>query len=545
MYKILIVDDEVLVRVGIKSMFNWEEKGYTIIGEAANGVEALSKIEEYKPDIIFVDLMMKKMDGFELIKAVKKDYPKIKIIVLSCYNDFKNVKEAMRLGASDYIFKLSITSEEILSTLDGIKNQIDEDVKKYNSKDIYENMVNENISTLKEKKLKTAVEQSFSSEDEFYNELATLDMKINLKQAYFVLVIKIDNIYDLDLNSKIKEKDILNSAIINMISEALQKLINFEVFSYNEGEIISVINCEHYENIKEDIIDVFTKIKDYLDRYLGISISGGVSSIHKGLKQFKTTVQEGEKACNLRFYRGIGNCFNYIENMDNNIFKDMELPNFIEYSNFIRESIEKTDCKLCKQYINEYILKLKSKESLSESKIRNQIQQLLFFIGSIAKGRGIDIYMMKVENYNLESDEIISKYISIDEIIVWINNFIDKFFESIQKNMYGKYREEIIKIQYYVRDNLDKIIDIPTAAAYVNMSESYFSHIFKKEVGIGFIDYVNNEKIQKAKELIISSNYKVYEVSDMLGFQNSTYFTILFKKVTGLSPLDYKKSIKV
>ena len=86
------------------------------------------------------------------------------------------------------------------------------------------------------------------------------------------------------------------------------------------------------------------------------------------------------------------------------------------------------------------------------------------------------------------------------------------------------------------------MVSIPTAAALVNMSESYFSHIFKKDVGISFIDYVNNEKIEKAKELIVSSNYKVYEVSEMLGFQNSTYFNMLFKKITGLAPNDYKKS---
>ena len=217
MFKILIVDDEVLVRVGIKSMLNWEDYGYTIIGEAANGIEALTKIQEQEPHIIFVDLIMKKMNGFELITAVKKKYPNIKIIVLSCYNDFQNVKEAMRLGANDYIFKLTITSEELLTTLEGIKGQIDEEIKKGENKNVFDTMYSENIATIKDKKFKVAMEQSYSNEKEFCMELVALNMKINIEQEYFVLVIKVNNLYELNIKSKIKEKDILNSAVKNMI----------------------------------------------------------------------------------------------------------------------------------------------------------------------------------------------------------------------------------------------------------------------------------------------------------------------------------------
>src|SRR5659263_154226 len=100
--KILIVDDEVLVRIGIKSLLNWEENGYTVIGEASNGMTALEKVKKFHPDIVLTDLMMDTMNGFDLIRVLKKEFPDIKTIVLSCYNDFDSLKEAMKLGASDY-----------------------------------------------------------------------------------------------------------------------------------------------------------------------------------------------------------------------------------------------------------------------------------------------------------------------------------------------------------------------------------------------------------------------------------------------------------
>jgi len=544
MYKILIVDDEVLVRVGIKSMLNWEDKGYTIIGEACNGIEALAKIQEQEPHIIFVDLIMKKMNGFELITVVKKDYPNIKIIVLSCYNDFQNVKEAMRLGANDYIFKLTVTSEELLTTLEVLKNQIDEDIKKNKNKNIYDTMFSENLAIIKDKKIKIAIEQSYFNEKEFCNELMALNMKVSIEEKYSVLIIKINNIYELNYNDKIKEKDILNSAIGNMISEILQIFPNFEIFNYGEGDIGIIFNLKKSAFIEKEVMEAFIKIKDYLHRYLGIGVSGGLSTKHKGIREFKIAVFEAEKACNLRFYCGSGKCLVSLGKEDIN-GNDRLLPDLNDYSKIIIESIEKSNHELCNQYISEYITKLKYFKNLPEFKIRNKINQLLYFLNNIANRNGIDIYLINIENFSLEPQEIILKYDSIDDILVWMNLFITKFIQVLHKKNLGKYREEIIKIKYYITNNLDKAIDIPTAANYVNMSESYFSHIFKKDVGISFIDYVNNEKIEKAKELISLNNYKIYEVSDKLGFQNATYFTMLFKKISGLSPSDYKKSIKV
>ena len=114
MKKILIVDDEFIVRMGIKSILNWEEYGYTVVGEAEDGAQALKLIVASHPDIVLTDLMMENMDGFELMHECRKRWPQMKFIVLSSYNDFENVKRAMKLGASDYIFKMTAKPEELL-----------------------------------------------------------------------------------------------------------------------------------------------------------------------------------------------------------------------------------------------------------------------------------------------------------------------------------------------------------------------------------------------------------------------------------------------
>lgn len=142
MRTILVVDDEYLVRVGIHSFLNWEEHGYTIIGEAADGQAALDIIEKAHPDIVLTDLKMDGMDGFALIETCKKKWPDILFVVLSSYDDGANVKRAMKLGAADYIFKVTSKPDELLKILDDLPYE--------RAPDSMENVVRKNISGIKE-----------------------------------------------------------------------------------------------------------------------------------------------------------------------------------------------------------------------------------------------------------------------------------------------------------------------------------------------------------------------------------------------------------
>ena len=121
MRKLLIVDDEILVRAAFRSLINWEASGYMVVGEAANGREALEKIALHRPDLVFTDLMMDPIDGFELMQHCATQFPAVRFIVLSSYNDFENVRKAMRLGALDYLFKLDAKPDQLRNMLSEIQ----------------------------------------------------------------------------------------------------------------------------------------------------------------------------------------------------------------------------------------------------------------------------------------------------------------------------------------------------------------------------------------------------------------------------------------
>jgi len=117
MTRLLIVDDESLLRQGFMHMTDWETQGFQIVGEASNGKEALEIIAQKSPDIVVTDIKMPLMDGVELTKIIKEDYPGIQVVILSSYNDFEYVREMLRLGAFDYILKPKMNFTELLTVL--------------------------------------------------------------------------------------------------------------------------------------------------------------------------------------------------------------------------------------------------------------------------------------------------------------------------------------------------------------------------------------------------------------------------------------------
>lgn len=120
----MIVEDDAMYRYAVRSIIDWEAHGYRIVGEAINGEQAVSLIQEKKPNIVLTDIRMPKMNGIELIQYLRREYPEIKIVVLSAYDDFEFVKEALKLGAEDYLLKYDLGRDAVLTLMSQISDKI-------------------------------------------------------------------------------------------------------------------------------------------------------------------------------------------------------------------------------------------------------------------------------------------------------------------------------------------------------------------------------------------------------------------------------------
>lgn len=541
MLKVMLVEDEILVRIGIKSIMNWEEHGYTIIGEASNGAEAMEKIRENVPDIVLTDLVMDKMNGFELIKILRKEYPAVKIIVLSCYNDFDNVREAMRLGASDYIFKLTVKPEELLKNLDTVREQMGPAVTSGAAGERVDKIVHKNLDAIKSKLIRTAIEKSYVSAADCRKELRELNTRVEFEDNYVLFYVSADEFYLAKVNSVIKERELLKFSMLNILSEVFERYETAEVFDYEGGDILVVINVNGSkgEEFTQTIRETFERLHEYMKRYLGISVSGGISESHRGIHELDKAYGEAVTALESRFYLGGGNFYFFRETPAEPEESSIKLPEALDCAR-LEDLLEHMEGEKAKAFIESFFDFIEEHNKVSRHKIRNRLLDLLYPFIAVAKKRGVELDAMKNE-CGFTPYQVLTKYESLKQIRKWFLYFVDDFMEECRKRGQFKSREEILKVKEYVKANVDKEIGVSTAAELVNMSESYFSHLFKKETGSSFIDFVNSIKVEKAKELLLQTDLKVYEIAFMVGFENSNYFSMLFKKVTGKSPNDYRR----
>lgn len=539
--QVMLVEDEILVRVGIKSIVDWEEHGYTVIGEAADGAEAIEKIRQNAPDIVMTDLIMSPVDGFELIKTLKRDFPAIRIVVLSCHNDFQNVKEAMRLGADDYIFKLTIRPDELIRTLDAVRSKAGLEAAADRTAEAGK-IVHHNLDAIKSKLIHAAIDRSYVSAAEWRNEHKRLHAKVDLEQDYMLVYVSADE-FDLpSKNSRIKERELLKFSMLNFVAEAFERYEAAEIFDYDGGDCLVVVNADRARQTEmaAQIDSTFGMLHEYMTRYLGVGISGGLSAIHLGLRDLQSAYREAKSAMETRFFAGGGSLVHYRANPAVSADNSFALPPELD-SAMLERHLEHMEAEETMAFLSATFDFLASCRHVTRHRVRNRLLEVLFPFVSVARKRGILLDEMKYDG-GFDPQQVIAKYESLERIRAWFMQFAEDFLEQCRKMGQSRSREEIVQVKSYIADNLGSgEISVSAAAALVNMSESYFSHLFKKETGSSFVDYVNSVRIERAKQLLLQTNLKIYEIADRVGVDNANYFSLLFKKMTGVSPADFRK----
>lgn len=526
--RIMIVDDEILVRIGIKAIVDWEKYGYEVVAEASNGEEALPLIQKYEPDIVLTDLVMSPIDGFELIKICKTLYPKVKFLVLSSYNDMDNVKRAMKYGALDYVFKLKINPQNIIETLDEISVELatNDNISSYHE----ERLILKNKPEIKQRLLHTIIEKSYIHKEE------ALSMRVNFENPYIVLCIGIDD-FTLDLiNDTIHEATLLTFSIINIIEEVFQKYFVFDVYKYNEGYFIVTILLENsYSESMQKIKQVFYQLSQYIKRYVGVVVSGALSNEYSNVESVKTAVKEAKSGLKMRLIKG-GNYLGIppISQVKKKVIK-MPYEGLV-YD--IEKVFDKKGDKLY-DYITQFFEVISSLGNANEVDVRKYCMELYNGLSKNAERYHIDMSKL-YDNHGSNLYQVVlnaDTLTRISESFHAVANELQVYLKKEKRQLPGN---NIQLAMTYICNNLAEELSVTAVSEMLHMNGSYFSHLFKKETGKNFIDYVNEVRIRKAKELLITTDYRIYEIAKMVGIESANYFSILFKKITGKSPNDIR-----
>ncbi|MGL1893701.1 MAG: response regulator [Spirochaetaceae bacterium] len=496
MKSVILVDDEILVRVGLKSLLNWEEMGFNIVGEFGDANAAIHFLKDNPVRFILTDLYMKPGSGFELIEWIRVNLPESGIIVLSCHNEFDDVQKAMRLGADDYIFKLSLNQNEILDVLKRVESK-----RTQFSSQLPIEVINNQI--IKKDELTNYIKLNITEKTTFTNVMALTYYQNDLIEPLRALLVE-NGFTDLH-------------------------------FIYDNKYLIF---C--FKNLSTDILTTIKQIKEISEKYIsGLLICGISTDESLNKDNIETAIKNAITATSQCFYDTTEICFfynDYILRKDT-FYTDLVNEHFFVRYNELKVSINTNNFVVIDDTIKNLFSILKKVAPPVIETTRHYIMDILTTLRT--KLYTHKILLSKIEEDNENSLlAIIMHGQTLNIIEKRFFMFLELYKEKII-NSCIKIRPDIEAAMRYIYENCTKGISLSDIADNSNMNSSYFSHIFKKETGTSVIDYLHEVQIEKAKEYLLSDKYMVYEVAELIGMQNANYFSTLFKKVTGKSPQEY------
>lgn len=534
--KVFLVEDEMVIRRGIKNSIDWEKEGYIFCGEASDGELAYPMIIKEKPDILITDIRMPFMDGLELCKLVKKELPNIKILILSGYDEFDYAKEAIRLGVTEYLLK-PISSGKLLEALNGVSESIRREKEDKDLVRKYMEEMRENTEHEKQKFFEQMIAGNLSMADALET---GKKYEMNLSAGMYNLLL-----FRFTLGKENRKSgELLGEAeyAIEKLTERLEY-----VFEFQRGveDWAFLLMADNEEQMSERVKELSKDLEEIMKNYSTIAYFGGIGQPVARLRELEESFREAERALAARFTMELNRIISVedirmAQNVDT--LDDIEITSFGE--------IEKTRTMLEKflnngaedeidEFVDVYINEL-PEEKLKSVLMRQYIimDAYIVMMSFCEKIEGIEGEMQAQSEELKNSMKTIQ---TLEEIKNYIRMLLKKII-GVRDTISGRRYSDIVEI---AKDQIRKTymsdeISLNTIAAEVGMSPSYFSSIFSKEMGKTFVEYLTEIRMDRAKELLMCSSMKTSEIGYEVGYKDPHYFSYIFKKTQNCTPKEFR-----
>jgi two-component system, response regulator YesN len=529
MRNILLVDDEPLVRIAVKSLVHWEQYGYRISYEAANGKQALQILANHQDvELVITDISMPVMDGLQLVQALHEQEFRGQILVLSSYQDYDLVRKAFKMGAKDYILKTEMKPEALLELV----NQLFETASDKGEPEKQLAMEGERWKT---NWLRDLIQQDGME----YGEDPVKRLKLRFHPNCIVVgTLFIDQFSQISLRyDKAAMKPFVHS-----VTHAIEQVL----LDAGVGEAVALTSCEYviilsltarsFSAKRIQLLEILGRIRYSLKNYINLSVTIGVSGFGDGYQSVSALYRQAKMHAGLRFFYGWDQTF-FPEQME--ALPVTSPPKIIGKEEAFLTALQKCDKELARVELNHFFDGFKPGKTLELDKNYAGYMEILFLLNQYIEGVGDH----KISIFGMENDEqnMLMAFETMEEIQRWLQDRVDRTLDYFMEKRERKGNRVIQRAMDY----MDKYYSNPdltlsSISTYSELSESYFSMLFAKEAGVSFVDYLTHVRIENAKVLLNQTNLKLYEVSERVGYTNTDYFGRVFKKATGKSPIQFR-----
>lgn len=523
MYQVFIADDEDIILDGICSTVRWDKLGFSIVGTARDGCSAYRGVAKLRPDVILTDIRMPGMDGLQMLQRISELCYHPIIIIITGHNEFCYARKALQLGVYDYISK-PIDIMELEQLLIEIAAQLDQKRAEHDKME----ELRKRIEEANNWELQNALRRYMLGGVDAHSLMKVLPENIRSKDYVAGVIVQLER-FD-DLTRRMKGEEIFD------LTERFEQMI---FYSSLRPPILVEETAGKYVLLWTSGEEQETAaLRDATVRRLRMNWKEcayvtSTTGVKKGLAACAQLYNEASEALYQVFLKG-GNCdYMYHEPLSNNALSRFDNGLILQtISSFdktkIREEFDRVEQTIRQSGVNSFLL--------TRMLVSNVFMEIIHLLSDIRRPLG----------HLCESPETAYKQIlsctTLSDMMQELYRFVAAICDALAEEKRNASSVMIEQAKVFLRANFqDPKLTLEIVAKQVNVSTNYFSLLFKKTMGQSFVSYLTDLRLEHAKKLLESSDYRSYEISYRCGYENPTYFSTIFKKHFGLSPKEYRE----
>lgn len=502
MYSILIVEDDNTIRKGLAKIIKKMDLPIENIYEAENGKDAIVSIDRYNPHIIVSDIKMPQLNGLDFVEHMKKAGSTAKYVILSGYGEFSYAQRAISCDVSEYLLK-PVKKDKLYGTLSRLIEQLKQEEQEQiqrldNAKKIkqYHNVILREIM------------EGYHNSGEINFILSNADISFP-QNGFAVLCIHCRAI---------------NDTLLDFLHKHAAPLHIFYCYVAGHSNIICLLNIA-----QEEYSEVIPLIKEHISAFK--TAYSGISEWSDSAASLTELVKHARDALDYRLLDCSSPIFLYSELKKNIILRPALNTYYEEFLNSLHSKYPQ-ELFISIDHLFDFLLRLKP---VTPTLIKNSLENLVQYHLPPDKKKLLVNYMT-IEHLYQSSESLADFRINLKQMFKNINKFENESCDN-------RYNNKIAAAIKYIEENYVNNLSLEEVAGYINMNASYFSNIFKKDTGMYFSDFIQKIRVEKSKSLLIQPRYKIYEISEKVGFTDEKYYFKIFKKITGITPTQYRNGL--
>lgn len=533
MLKVFLVEDETVIREGLKESIPWQQYGYTLVGAASDGEQALPMLYELQPDVLITDIKMPFMDGLALSKLVAREMPRTKIVIISGYDDFEYARQALSIGVEQYLLK-PISRNMMIKTLQEVQEKIQNEREQESYLEKFRSEMQEYEQFSRRRFFEEIVTGQLTVE-EIYEKADKLNMDIHASCYNMVLY-----------NLKAKESGAgENSDILIRLRDELTRF-----FMGDPAYLLVRQNLTTYAVlIKGDELQVENDTRRCIEMVQSVASSEerevewflAVGTPVKRLSSIPECYSEVSRVLSYRHLLTTQHIFtkDSIQNLtpgdDESKLKNLDMSKLDP--GVLRGFLQNGQPEEIDDFVQEYVNSL---WDAAKSQLFCQYLLLNVRFTAIAYVESLG-YTQEEFLDSLDCVRLIGQNVSLESLKSYFHDMLSRAMELRERKSKSQYRDIISQALVYIEKHYtEEGISLTEVAGYTNVSANYFSAIFSQEMQQTFVEYITSRRMEKAKSLLLETDKRSAEIASEVGYKDAHYFSFVFRKTQGCSPREYR-----